>query len=112
MGRLIRYTSEEKLEIIHLVENSELSIKQTLEELDVPRSTFYSWCRRYQEEGVEGLNAKSSKRKQFWNQIPDPVREEIVDLALELSYRPSCTRKRLKHPKTHPHQIHFLTVTP
>ncbi len=83
MGRLIRYTSEEKLELIHLVEHSELSIKRTLEELDVPRSTFYSWCRRYQEEGVDGLKDKSSKTKQFWNRIPDPVREEIADLALE-----------------------------
>ena len=47
--------------------------------LDVPRSTFYSWYRRYQEEGVEGLKAKSSKTKQFWNRIPDPVREESAD---------------------------------
>lgn len=83
MGRLIRYTSEEKQEIIHLVEHSDLSIKRTLEELDVPRSTFYSWCKRYQEEGVDGLKANNSETKQFWNRIPDPVREEIVDLALE-----------------------------
>jgi len=88
VGRLIRYTSEEKLEIIHLVEHSELSIKQTLAELDVPRSTFYIWYRRYQEEGVEGLTAKSSKTKQFWNRIPDPVREEIADLALEYPEEP------------------------
>ena len=88
MGRLIRYTSEENLEIIHLVEHSDLSIKRTLEELDVPRSTFYSWYRRYQEEGVEGLKAKSSKTKQFWNRIPDPVREEIADLALEYPEEP------------------------
>jgi transposase-like protein len=40
MERLIRRSPEEKLEIIHLVEHSNLSIKQTLEELDVPRSTF------------------------------------------------------------------------
>ena len=88
MGRLIRYTSEENLEIIHLVEHSDLSIKRTLEELGVPRSTFYSWYRRYQEEGVEGLKAKSSKTKQFWNRIPDPVREEIADLALEYPEEP------------------------
>ena len=50
MERLIRYTPEEKMEIIHLVEHSKLSVKQTLEELQVPRSTFYAWYRRYQEE--------------------------------------------------------------
>jgi hypothetical protein len=30
-----------KLEIIHLVEHANLSVKQTMEELEVPRSTFY-----------------------------------------------------------------------
>lgn len=82
MGRLIRYTSEEKLEIIHLVEHSNTSIKRTLEELEIPRSTFYSWYQRYQEEGVEGLQGKHPKRKQFWNKIPELVRDEIVELAL------------------------------
>ena len=37
---MIRYQPEEKLEIIHLVEHSNLPVKQTLEELQVPRSTF------------------------------------------------------------------------
>ena len=88
MERLIRYTSEEKQEIIHLVEHSDLSIKRTLEELNVPRSTFYSWYRRYQEEGSDGLKGKRPKTKQFWNRIPDPVREEIADLALEYPEEP------------------------
>ena len=33
MERLTRYTPEEKMEIIHLVEHSDLSVKQTLAEL-------------------------------------------------------------------------------
>ncbi len=37
----MRYTQAEKMEIIRLVEQSELSIAQTLAELEVPRSTFY-----------------------------------------------------------------------
>lgn len=88
MERLIRYSPEEKREIIHLVEHSKLSIKQSLEELQVPRSTFYAWYRRYQEEGLEGLQPKKSSTKQFWNRIPDPVREEIVDLALKYPEEP------------------------
>ena len=40
MERLIRYTPEEKGEIIHLVEHSDLPVKQTLAELQVSRSTF------------------------------------------------------------------------
>jgi putative transposase len=81
--RLIRYTPEEKMEIIHLVEHSNLSVKKTLEELQVPRSTFYSWYQRYQEHGMDGLKNKKLKVKQFWNRIPDYVRGQIVNLALE-----------------------------
>lgn len=83
MERLIRYKPEEKMEIIHLVEHSNLSVKKTLEELQVPRSTFYSWYQRYQEHGMDGLKNKKLKVKQFWNWIPDHVRGQIVNLALE-----------------------------
>ncbi len=48
MAGLIRRSPEEKLEIIHLVEHSNLSVKRTLEELDIPRSTFYRWYGKYQ----------------------------------------------------------------
>lgn len=81
---MIRYTPEEKMEIIHQVEHSSLSVKQTLEKLQVPRSTFYVWYQRYQELGPEGLQPKTArKNNQFWNRIPDQVRQQVVDLALE-----------------------------
>jgi len=78
-----RYSQAEKMEIIHLVETSDLSVKQTLLELDVPRSTFYEWYRRYREDGYDGLADRQPQRQQFWNQIPDAVREQVVDVALE-----------------------------
>ena len=36
----MRHSQSERMEIIQLVENSELSIRRTLKELGVPRSTF------------------------------------------------------------------------
>jgi transposase-like protein len=42
---MMRYSPAEKMEIIHMVEHSNLSIRQTLAELDLPRSTFYDWYR-------------------------------------------------------------------
>ena len=36
----MRYSQSEKMEIIRIVENSSLSSKQTLEELNINRSTF------------------------------------------------------------------------
>jgi len=95
--RLIRYKPDEKLEIIHLVEHSELPVKQTLEELQVPGSTFYDWYRRYQELGPDGLKNNHSKGEQFWNRIPDPVREQIVDLAL-------------KYPEEAPRQLTYRFI--
>jgi len=83
VGELIRKSPEEKLEIIHLVEHSNLSIKQTLEELDVPRSTFYRWYQQYQEEGPDGLRDQKPNPRQFWNRIPEQVKVQVVDLALE-----------------------------
>ena len=83
MERLIRHTVEEKTEIIHMVEHSELSIAKTLEEIQVPRSTFYRWYRQYQECGIKGLADKKPAARQFWNQIPGAVRQQIVKLALK-----------------------------
>jgi len=79
----MRHSQSERMEIIELVEKSELSIRKTLQELGVPRSTFYDWYRRYQEDGYEGLADKRTGPRQFWNQIPESVKGEIVDLALK-----------------------------
>ena len=78
-----RYSQTEKMEIIQMVEQSELSVKQTLAELEVPRSTFYDWYRRYLAEGYDGLADVRPARQQFWNEIPAQVREKVVTIALE-----------------------------
>ncbi len=79
---MMRTSQAEKMEIIRLVESSDLSVKETLQELGVARSTFYRWYQRYQEAGYEGLADAKPLAKQFWNRIPNRVREEVVTLAL------------------------------
>lgn len=79
----MRYPSTEKLEIVRLVEQSHLPTKQTLDRLGVPRTTFYRWYDKYIEGGVEALEDKAPMPTRVWNRIPDDVREQIVDLALE-----------------------------
>ena len=39
----MRLGAAEKLEVIRLVEGSELSARRTLREFGVPRLTFYAW---------------------------------------------------------------------
>lgn len=71
------------MEIIRIVQDSELGVKRTLEELGISRSTFYEWYKRYLEEGYEGLKPRESKRRSFWNKIPDQERKQVVETALE-----------------------------
>jgi len=79
----MRYPASEKLEIIRLVEQSYLPANQTLDRLGIPRSTFYTWYDKYQTGGVDALEDKASMPARVWNRIPDDVRGQIVDLALE-----------------------------
>ena len=37
----MRYPASEKLEIIHLVERSDLPVRRTLDKLGIPATTFY-----------------------------------------------------------------------
>lgn len=79
----MRRSASEKLEIIRIVEDSELGVKRTLEELGINRSTFYEWYRRYLESGFEGLKTKTPKRNIFWNKIPDTERKKVLEVALD-----------------------------
>jgi transposase InsO family protein len=86
----MRYSPAEKLEIIRIVEQSDLSVRRTLEQLQVSRASFYRWYRVHLEEGADGLAPQPSSRCQFWNRIPDEERQQVVDVALakpELSPR-------------------------
>ena len=42
----MRRTTGEKVELIRLVEGSDLSVRRTLRELRLNRSTFYAWYQR------------------------------------------------------------------
>jgi putative transposase len=79
----MRCSQGEKLEVIRVVEDSQLGVRRTLEELNINRSTFYLWYQRYRELGYDGLVAKPSSRKCFWNAVPPWERKKVVETALE-----------------------------
>jgi putative transposase len=86
----MRYPASEKLEIIRLVENSHLSARRTLQKLGIPRSTFNRWYDRFLAGGVDALEDRMPRPSRVWNRIPDQVRDQVIDLALnepELSPR-------------------------
>ena len=69
--------------------------RRTLDKLGVPRSSFYRWYDRHQRGGPEALADRPSRPDRVWNRIPEAVRSQIVDLALdqpELSPRELAVR--------------------
>ena len=79
----MKYPATEKLEIIRLVEQSSLPVRHTLAKLGIPRATFYRWYDRHRSGGPEALNDRSPRPDRVWNRIPDPVRQQILQLALD-----------------------------
>ena len=78
----MRLGAAEKREVIRLVEGSDLSVRRTLRELGVSRSTFYAWYERYREHGDAGLEPRAPAKRRHWNRIPDRERKRVVDAAL------------------------------
>ena len=79
----MRYPASEKLEIIRIVEQSHLPAKRTLDQLGVPRRTFYRWYDRYLDGGPEALEDRPCAPGRVWNRIAPEVQDQIVEMALE-----------------------------
>lgn len=86
------YNPSEKMEIIRMVEESNLSVRRSLSELDIPRSTFYKWYARYLDNGYDGLAGLGRNPKRVWNRIPDTERERVRQIALD---KPDLTPREL-----------------
>ena len=85
-------TASQKLAIIRLVEDSELSVRRTLDEIKVSRTSFYRWYSAYEKSGLDGLENQRRSSQRYWNRIPDSVRKLVVKVALD---RPDMTPREL-----------------
>ena len=88
----MRYPASEKLEIIRIVEQSHQPVKRTLEQIGVSRPTFYRWYDLYQRFGEAALEDRRGGSGRAWNRIPDKVRAQMLDMALE---RPDLSPREL-----------------
>jgi len=82
--KYMRFSQAEKMEIIQIVQDSELGVNRTLKELGIHKSTFYQWYGKYQDEGYDGLAPKKRAVNSQWNKIPDSHKQKVVELALEI----------------------------
>jgi len=79
----MRYSASEKMEIIRTVEDSNLGIGRTLEQIGIARATFYNWYDRYLASGIEGLEDGKPAPRAVWNKVPDAIRQQLLELALD-----------------------------
>jgi putative transposase len=86
MKQYMRFSQQEKYEIIKLVDDSDLSANRTLKELGIHKRTFYNWYKRYLESGFDGLASRAKGRQQTWNKIPTEQQNQVVEEALEHEY--------------------------
>ncbi len=80
----MRYPAPEKLESIRPVERSHLQVRRTVYKLGIARTTFYRWYDLYRLGGSDALEDNRLTPGHVWNRIPDKVRREIIDLALDI----------------------------
>ena len=80
-------SASEKVEVIRIVADSELSIRQTLSELDISRSSFYRWYQDYLPGGPDALENRSRSPRRFWNKLPESVKEQCVEIPLQYPER-------------------------
>jgi Transposase and inactivated derivatives len=78
----MRFSAEEKAEIIEIVKRSDIGVNRTLQNLGIHKRTFYNWYHAYNLNGIDGLrNSRQCKRQ--WNSIPEKQKNLVVELALE-----------------------------
>jgi len=90
-------TASEKLAIIRLVEESELSVRRTLDEIKVSRTSFYRWYSAYEQGGLDGLASQGRASRRHCNRIPADVyegrRNDILDQRALVKARTMTKRK-------------------
>ena len=74
--------SEHKLEVLRAVEASELSVGEVLDQLEIPRSTYYRWRHSFRKRGLAGLRDRPPGSRRVWNQILPQERDRILETAL------------------------------
>lgn len=63
------------------------ALKETLARLDIRRSTFYGWLKRYEAGGIDALKDGKPNPNAVWNKLSEDEQDAIVGLAWKNRYR-------------------------
>ncbi len=76
-------SGERKHEILQSIEASPFGVKDTLEKLDLPPSTYYRWKHLQETSGEKGLVDKSPYKGRVWNQLLPQEQQLILEVGRE-----------------------------
>jgi putative transposase len=82
----------EKLEILSLIEGSDLTRADALKHLDIPKSTYYRWKHRFRSLGIKGLKDHKPKRQGSWNTLLPEQQDTILEIA---TFHPEWTSRQI-----------------
>ena len=93
--------SEYKLEVLRVVEASELPVGEVLAQLEIPRSTYYRWRHQFRKRGLAGLRDRPPGSRRVWNQILPQERDRILKVEglireVQLQSFPAKSEYRIK----------------
>ena len=68
-------------DLIKKVELKEGHRAKVLDDLGIPRSTYYKWRRTYDDDGLPGLVKTKPEARHIWNRLTDNERQQILEIA-------------------------------
>lgn len=88
-------------DLIKRVELKEGRRAQVLEDLGIPRSTYYKWRKTFDEDGIPGLAGTKPIAKRVWNRLADiEIKKSLKWRGCIRSYHQGYYRLRLPTRKT------------
>jgi len=68
-------------ELIVKLEGQKGKMGKMLDDLKIPRSTYYTWRKAYKEEGLAGLTKVKPSARRIWNRLTKEEGERVVTIA-------------------------------
>jgi putative transposase len=104
-----RLSVEDKVKLLKELHDLGGKRSKRLLELGIPASTYYTWLRRYGEEGVDGLSSGRRTPDYIWNRLGEDERERILAIAREHPEL-SCRLLAVKITDEEPFSVSAATV--
>jgi putative transposase len=74
-------TGQMKGDLIEKVESQRGRRSEILQELEIPRSTYYRWRKAYEGHGLEGLTKIKPSARRIWNRLTAGETEKVLEIA-------------------------------